>query len=383
MPHPINIMKTNVLLILLATAFQSCNSHLKISNQENNSLQSVLDSIYISNPECVGILAHVESPNQDVSWSGSIGYSNKVTKDKVKSNQPILIASNTKTFVAVAILRLVEDQKIDLYTSISHYLNEKTLSNFKKTNYNIDKIQVAHLLSHTSGINDYVDSPIFENKLINDKSYHWTRDEQIALALLEMEKLGNAGEVYKYSDTNYLLLTEILETVTGSEYFNAIRNLVNYKKINLNTTWFESMEDRPAHAGPLAHQYVSEYNIDSYDLGRSFDLYGGGGIASTTGDLSQFFYSLFNHQIFNNPKTLDLLLTRMDAINVPESDYRFGIWKYQINGQTVYGHGGFWGSIVYYLPEKDLSISVVVLEKDQSHLRKTIVESLLEAMNIK
>ena len=63
-----------------------------------------------------------------------------------------------------------------------------------------------------------------------------------------------------------------------------------------------------------------------------------------------------------------------------ETDYRFGIWQSALSGKTAYGHGGFWGTVVYYVPELNLAISVVVLEKDKGSLRKEIAESMIREL---
>lgn len=345
-----------------------------------NNFNKILDSIYESNPETIGIMAHIECPDKKISWSGARGYSNKEGNTKVKINQPVLIASNTKTFVASAILRLAEEKKILLEATIDNYLTQRTQSILKKAGYNISTIKIVHLLSHTSGINNYADSGLFKDKIRFDSGYKWTREEQIELAVSKMSKVGNSGEKYFYSDTNYLLLGEIIEEVSNLKYFTAIRKLLNFKKNNLNETWFPSLEKAPEKSLPIAHQYIGKLGIDSYNLDNSFDLYGGGGLASTPKDLALFLYKLFNHKIFNDPQTIDILLSKVKTEQVSDTDYRLGIWKSALNEKTVYGHGGFWGSMVYYVPEINLSISVIVLEKDKSNLRKEIAESMIRKL---
>lgn len=70
-------------------------------------LQAIIDSIYKLNPASVGILLHVESPEKGISWSGASGYTGKDNQTLLEPDQPGLIASNIKTFVAASILRLV------------------------------------------------------------------------------------------------------------------------------------------------------------------------------------------------------------------------------------------------------------------------------------
>lgn len=364
---------TSAILFLITGQFIYGQSTTDYFNQ-------ILDSIYISNPETIGIMAHIECPDKNISWSGAAGYSNKEEKTKIEINQPVLIASNTKTFVASTILRLEEEKQLSLTAAIESYLSEQTKSLLKNSGYDINSIKIVHLLSHTSGINNYADSPEFKDKINLNPKFRWTRQEQIELAILKMDKIGNAGEKYNYSDTNYLLLTEIIEEISNLKYYAAIRKLIDFKKNNLNETWFPSLEENLKSTRQMAHQYIGKWGIDSYKLDNSFDLYGGGGLASTSKDLALFLYKLFNNKIFNNHETINKLLTKIKTQQKPETDYRFGIWQSTLNDKTVYGHGGFWGSMVYYIPEIKLAISVIILEKDKSNLRKEIAESLIKKL---
>ena len=73
-------------------------------------LQSALDAVYKTHPEAVGMLVHVEAPEKNISWSGAAGYANKETKATLSPDQPALIASSIKTYVAATMLRLVEEK---------------------------------------------------------------------------------------------------------------------------------------------------------------------------------------------------------------------------------------------------------------------------------
>ena len=69
--------------------------------------------------------------------------------------------------------------------------------------------------------------------------------------------------LFKYSDTNYLLLSEIIESTTGEEFYTVMRRLLKYEELGLDETWFESLEDRPDSILPLVHQYVGAMDVNS------------------------------------------------------------------------------------------------------------------------
>ncbi|GAA4804793.1 serine hydrolase domain-containing protein [Litoribaculum gwangyangense] len=360
----------------------SCKNHNKTFKNQNNAIdfQPILDSIYNSNKDCVGLMVHVESPEKKISWTGAIGVADTVTKIALQKDNPILIASNTKTYIAAAILRLVEDNKITLNDAVATLISQKSREVLEKEGYNLEEIKLKHLLSHTSGIFDYAGSGEFFDFIENKPNYRWTRDEQIKLATSAGEPLGEVGMVFSYSDTNYLLLSEIIETITQKHFFIALRELLSFEKLNLNTTWFSSLEDYPNHTKPLAHQYSSSERINSYSLDHSFDLYGGGGLAATTKDLAMFLHYLFSNKIFDNPETIKLMYGEMVPEKAQENNYFFGLSYTEFDGTGGLGHNGYWGSAVNYVPNLKTTIAVAVLERDQQSLLLDLNRSILEKL---
>jgi D-alanyl-D-alanine carboxypeptidase len=381
--------KLTKLLFVLPFLFLSCNqktnSELLVNKkiQKTEALcQAVLDSIYKANPNAVGIMAHVESYKRKLSWSGAAGTSDK-KGTPIQADQPALIASNTKTYVSASILRLVELNKLQITDPIAKHLSENTKAVLAKDAYDLEAITIAHLMSHTSGVYDYVDS---EERLLikraqENPKYRWTRDEQIALAVSGGEPLGSPGDIFSYADTNFSLLSEIIEQRTGKKFYTAIRDLLQYKRFRLDNTWFDSLEDVPKNTKPLVHQYWDKMGFDSYVLDHSFDLYGGGGIAATTKDIARFSQLLFNGKFFDKAETLQLIYTPMPAKEDTGENYHLGLMESTVNGYTSYGHGGFWGTIVQYVPELDLSISVFINNRDANKLRKEVLEGLLSELS--
>jgi D-alanyl-D-alanine carboxypeptidase len=351
-------------------------NNLTFAQSVETKFQAIIDSIYASNPASIGIMVSIESPERNISWSGAIGYSNPTDKTELEADQPALIASNTKTYVSASILRLVENGKLSINQPIKNVLTPRTRNLFTQGGYDLDSIMVKHLLSHTSGIEDYANQAYMEAISAN-KKYRWTRDEQLELTLKVGPPLGKPETVFSYSDANYLLLTEIIETITKQPFYIAMGELLRYDSLGIDNTWFPTLEDKPDDTKSLAHQYWSEYNWDSYELDVSADLYGGGGIASTTQDLALFAYKLFNNEIIKDTTVLNLIYTEIPTVDSEPSHYYFGLSSYTYNGLLAYGHGGFWGTRVLYLPELKTSIAVYVLEKDKQGLINDIIEEMI------
>ncbi|MEM6718212.1 MAG: serine hydrolase domain-containing protein [Bacteroidota bacterium] len=342
-----------VLLLLITTCVHT--------QSLQNRLEVLVDSVYNTNTDALGILIHVESPDHKLSWTKAAGFSEKSRKQSLHPMQPVLLASNTKTYVAATILRLVEDTILQLDAPIQKLLNTSTRMLLEKDGYDLTKITIRHLLSHTSGIHDYVNDDYF-NLVIERPQYDWTKQEQIQRAIDIGKPLATPGTEFHYGDINYLLLTEIIETQTKKDFFTAMHELLNYEKLGLKHTWFKELQPTPKDLPPFAHQYAKNHQWDSYKLNDSWDKYGGGGMASTVKDAALFYQYVFNSKIIKDKNVLKEMYTYV----LPEkkSKYCLGIYHFDF-GYHLYYHGGWWGTSVNYSPDTNTSIAVFTLVKEK------------------
>lgn len=321
-------------------------------------------------------MVHVESPQRNISFSMASGFSSKDANNPLEPDQPALLASNTKTFVSAAILRLVEMGHLSVDDPVGPLFSEKTRTLFEGEGYDLNAIKVKHLLSQTSGVRDYVNDAYIDF-VDQNKSHRWTRDEQLEWSIKAGGPLGSPEYTFGYADANYLLLTEIIESLTDKPFYTAMRELLRYEELGLNKTWMPSLEEKPEQTKELAHQYDDDSDWDSYKVDVSADLCGGGGIASTTSDLSNFAYKLFNYQVVGDTATLNLIFPEIPTQDTVPSHYGFGLSIYEFSGHKAYAHTGFWGTMVFYFPELDTSIAVFVLESEQSNLGRSIVDHII------
>lgn len=373
MKHRKYIITFGIILFLISNL---CNAQ-----DVEQKFQHLLDSTYQANRDAIGLMIHVESPDKNISWTYAVGFSNKDAKTKIDKNQPLLIASNTKTYVSATLLKLVENRNIKLDQPIKKLIHKKTKKLLKKNGYDLNKITIKQLLSHTSGITDYVNEDYF--KFVDkNKNHKWTRDEQIKRAM-HLASPIDAGKAFAYGDINYLLLSEIIERTTGKPFYIAIRELLDFKEHNLNATWFIDLEENPLNSLPLAHQYANKYNWDSYTLNPSWDLYGGGGLASNTKDLAMFFQLLFEGKIIKDAT----ILSQLYSYVIPKEqskNYCLGVYNFpSFFGNKAYYHGGWWGTDVIYLPELNTTISAFTLLKEKRGLNAEMSHEIIKLLNRK
>ncbi len=268
-----NKLSILIISVILFSCTGKKNSDLSQVNFDAK-FQESIDSIYNANPDVKGIMVHVESPSNNISWSGASGYSDFNEKQILDAEQPALIASCIKTYISATMLRLVEMGKIQLDLPIKSLLTEDTWKLFHDDGYQLDSIKIFHLMSHTSGIKDYANDSYIEY-ITENPEHRWTRNEQLQRAVNVGDPLGKAGDIFSYADANYLLLTEIIEGLTDKPFYEAMRELLRYEELGLNNTWFPTLEDTPQNIKPLVHQYWGKQGWDSNNIDISWDLYGG------------------------------------------------------------------------------------------------------------
>lgn len=323
-------------------------------------LQALVDSTVAATPSIPGLILRVQAPSLGLDWQGAAGVFDRATGEKLRPEHTMRIASNTKTYIAAATLRLVEDGKVGLDDPIAKHLSPESLAELRRDGYDTEAITVRHLLTHTSGIFDYAMSPEFAAAVGADFSHRWTRPEQLTFAIDKGAPYGKPGEVYHYSDTGYILLGELLERTTGQTMGAAVAALIGYQKLGLTHTYFESLDSVPAGTPARAHQYLD--GTDSYGLDASHDLYGGGGIVTNLADLTRFYRALVRGEILLKPGLLEVMLTPSAPSLGPDSTsgYGMGIGRGRVGTELCYGHSGYWGTTARYCPAADVTVAAAM-----------------------
>ena len=147
--------------------------------------------------------------NSEIVYQKYIGYSYLENQTEINENTRFNIASNAKQFTALCILKLIEQGELNLEDDIRKYLPDL----YKKIE---DKITISDLLTHTSGIRDYCDLMSLQGKT-------WWKlfiDNNDAIELLQSQTDLNfqPGTAHLYSNSNYIILTEIIKKVTGQNF---------------------------------------------------------------------------------------------------------------------------------------------------------------------
>ena len=285
-----------------------------------NKLQNTIDIIRANN-NVKGISACVVYPGMGT-WKGVTGISYPGVP--INSEMEFGIGSNTKLFTGVLILKLAENNLINLDDSLYQYLPP-----LKYVNPNIT---IRQLLNHTSGLDDVTNITGYPDSMLTNPNRIFTPGELLTWI---GPPLFAPGTDWNYCNTNYLLAAMIAESRTGRTYAQLLRDSI-LKPLNLDSTFLDVYESV---LYPVAHPWqggVNNISIPRKSINSA--AWAAGAMYSTSGEMAQWYHALMDGKVLH-PNSLKEMTTFVGSGN-----YGIGISKAIINGRTVWQHGGtIWG----------------------------------------
>jgi len=298
-------------------------------------------------------------------WTSGDGWADVASAVPVEACQPFLIASISKVFTAAATFRIIDQGLLDLNSKLSSWLDASVIQGVA----NADVVCVADLLSHQSGIPDFY-TLSFELARINRLEQGWSKEDVLDF-VRGLPATHDPGDSYAYSNTNYLLLSMILESVTGKSLEEIYHDEV-FAPLDLHSAYYS--EQSPIPEG-CVKGYVDIYGsgdfVESEFLYRDvFGIGGDGGIAMNALDVTLFFEALTSDDFLSQESQNEMtswfdLPTEwtFDDGTLSQQQNGFGIEAYDTPYGKAIGHtGGIDGflSIALHLPERGTSMTVLV-----------------------
>ena len=309
-----------------------------------------------------GAALAIDSPRLGIAFEGGIDGPLARADGCPPAKRPFRIASVTKPFTAVAIHGLVADGRLAIVDPIGPHIAPATAEALAGGGYDPQAITIGHLLTHTSGIFDHTETPTYIPAALDEPTRRWTRREQVALAMVEGRPHGAPGQYYRYSDTGYIILGEIVERARGTALAVAVREACGFARLGMKATWWEGAEPPPANASLPAWQYAGA--LRASDVDASFDGYGGGGLISTVGDLARFIRALIAGQVLDSTLLAGALATPPHAHTAdapPDGRTHSHILATTIAGRHwALGHTGAWGCAMLYVPGHDAALAITL-----------------------
>ncbi len=281
-----------------------------------------------------GIIARVNDPRRGVRVS-TAGVSDLATGAPLRPAAQFRIGSITKTFVATAVLQLVDEGRLRLDEPVARRLPSLLA--------NGERITVRQLLNHTSGLPDYVQDPELFAGIIENRA--WQPRQLVTLAERYPQQF-EPGTAWEYSNTNYIVAGLLIEAVTGRPLARELQRRI-FTPLRLDHTSFPAATARLT--GNHAHGYTSTEFIPTPD-GRPLDVtsynpshaWAAGAIVSNAADLSTFYRTLLDGRLLSRP----LMREMQTTIPVDPTDpdrtfsYGLGIWRVADACGANWGHTG-------------------------------------------
>lgn len=289
-----------------------------------------------------------------VFFAKSYGYKKRKNDPEITLENTFQLASVTKTFTATAILMLYEQGKLNLQDTIQKYI-----PNFPYKDWNIT---IHHLLTHRSGLGKYThfcDNPdnIWEEK---DCSIY---NSDVINIMCEIEPVlaKTPGKKFYYTNTNYILLADIIEKVSGMKYHEFVtKNIFEPLKMTSTKVYYRDNE------GELVNPvlgYESNFRpaLDIYLNGCEGDK----GIYSNVYDMLKFDQALYNEKLISN-STLELAMLGYSKPDKWKNDMNYGYGFRMINhpntGEKIVYHTGWWrGFRTYFVRRIKKEQTVIIL----------------------
>jgi CubicO group peptidase (beta-lactamase class C family) len=273
------------------------------------------------------------------------GLDNIQSGDSITAGTSFHIASVSKTFTAMAILLLQQQNKLHIDTSLSFYFPE----------LNTPGITLRTLLNHRSGLPNYA---YFMEDLGWNKKTTLTNLDILNALIHQKHKIKNIGRpntYFSYSNTNFALLALVIEKVSGQSYAAFLKEQF-FDPLNMQNTFVFSMQDS-LHSG-ISYDYKGQpIPVNFLD-----EVYGDKNIYSTPRDLLQWSRGLQTGVLFDSA-TLTEAYTPYSNEKPGKKNYGLG-WRMNIypDSTKVIFHNGWWhGNNAVFIHSEAYDATIVVL----------------------
>jgi len=297
------------------------------------------------------------SKNGEVIFSESYGYDSVEAVNPLTEHSSFNLASVSKQFTAMGIMLLHKHSKLKYSDKLSEHIPE--LAYYKD-------ITIQHLLHHTSGLPDYMQLVARHR----NEADIFTTPEMVALYQREQPRLNfEPGSKFQYSNTGYVLLSEIIERVSG-ESFQSFMSSNIFKLLNMKDTQVFNLLSE---SGPTnrVYGYKNSWWLFggkkfSQDLNFFDGVAGDGGVYSSAQDLYLWHSALNDGALLSN-ELYSTAYTPAKLTDGSQTKYGFG-WF--INSDNSVEHAGGWQGFTSYIHrnlEKDELI--IILDNSSNTLR--------------
>lgn len=323
-------LKTIILFlhVLCVTNLQATFDALKIDN-------------YLKNGNFNGTI--LITHHEKIILKKGYGYANFEYNIANTPQTKFLIASNTKSFTALAIMQLQEKKLLTIHDKLNKYIPDFPHG---------DTITIHHLLTHSSGIKNYYKQWA---DVCNCKNL-----EEMVTRFKVWDLEFEPGTRYNYSNSNYTLLAYIIEKVSGINYEEFLRENI-FKPLGMNNT---GSDDGKRIIKNKSYRYISENNtvINAPAIHNPITLLGNGDLYSCLDDMYLWNQALKTEKIITK-KSIDTIFTQhfpMENSSTRAHGYGWFIDK-KCNKKVIEFSGALIGSLSMIMKFTDDDVTIIIM----------------------
>lgn len=331
------------------------NSHQEKKTQEIDHIIRAYEAIHKFNGTA---LIHYQ--NRTI-FEKSYGWQDAEKKIPNQNKNVYQIASLTKSFTALVIVKLNEEGKLSVKDPISKFITDYPRGN---------EITIEHLLTHTSGIYEALQNKEYFRLLHTGKII--TQNEQ--LSFFKNEPLAfEPGTQFSYTNSGYIILGMIIEKVTGLSYEDAVRKII-LSPLDMTHTGFDYLTLKSPYK-TVPYSYISKTKQEKTEIWNPIFTGPSGQIYSTAEDLYKYYEGLRDYKIVSKEAFKKATTPHL-------SGYGYGWFIDDLYGKKLINHGGnIEGSTSYFamLPDDDLCIILLnnITSKKLEKAGNTILAAIL------
>jgi len=308
-----------------------------------------------SNDKLMGSIAIFQE--SEIIYNKQIGFTDVATQIKPDINTKYRIGSISKSFTAVLIFKAIEQDNIILSETIDKYY--PTIKNAKK-------ITISDLLNHRSGIHSFTDN---KKEYLSYRTQPKSEIEMVEI-VSKYDSDFEPNTKGTYSNSNYLLLSYILEKVFNKPFAQILKDEI-CTPLKLEYTYFGELISIDSNE---AYSYRFDKNWQKEEQTNGTAGMGAGSIVSTPTDLIKFADAVFNGRIISK-RSLEQMKTIRD-------NFGMGLFKTPYYDLVSYGHnGGIDGfmSMLRYFPNEKMGFALTANAVDYNFnsIETIIAKSLL------
>jgi len=335
-------------------------------------------------------MLRIRDGKRNIEYEGAVGAIDEDGK-AISASCRFRTGSITKPFTAAIVLQLVEQGLFNLEDLYFDLLDEPTKASLSRlhlwTGADFSgKISVLHLLQHSSDLPDYfADDERFLAYVMQHPAQRWdwklVVEKYFEFGLNE-KALFIPGNGFYYSDTNYLLLGMLIEHLTGKPLHQHYEEKI-LTPLGLTDTYLEFFQ-APKIAAATVFPYYGKTSLEN--INTSFD-WGGGGLVSSMRDLEIFIRALVAGRLFDKAETI-ARMAQFDLADPSNTSakrsmhYGLGLQKKAFSDYSFIGHNSAYASLLYYDPEKDLSIVLSLNQAGAVHKAEWLLNKTASVLQL-